>query len=66
VLLADSGPSSLVVHTILTNSQILIVGAFGHDAAHAEWFHVCPVPPAAMSRAASGGRTVESVTEEDF
>jgi len=28
--------------------------------------HVCPVPRAAMSPAASGGRTVEPVTEEDF
>ncbi len=28
--------------------------------------NVCPVPRAAMSSAASGGRTVEPVTEEDF
>jgi hypothetical protein len=28
--------------------------------------NVCPVPRAAISSAASGGRTVEPVTEEDF
>jgi hypothetical protein len=36
------------------------------SSANAVTGNVCPVPRAAMSSAASGGRTVEPVTEEDF
>jgi aryl-alcohol dehydrogenase-like predicted oxidoreductase len=45
--------------------QVVIATKFGFDLG-AVTGNVCPVPPAAMSPAASGGRTVEPVTEEDF